>query len=161
MLGIVALGQGDDQTARSNFEECLALAREISDTRNIAAVLMNLGEVADRQDQRDEARALVREALALGHRLGDKEIVINCLEVLGAEAASEGKPDRTMRLLGAAEAHRAETGHTPLPLQREQVERTVLLLHAELEEEQVTTVRAEGRTMTLDQAVTYALELGE
>ena len=161
MLGIVALSQGDDQTARSRYEEALALARQDSDTRNIAAVLMNLGEIAARQDQSDEAQALVREALALGHRLGDKEVVISCLDVLGELAASEGKPDRAARLLGASHALRDDTGHTALPFHQEQLERTIALLDAELDEGQVTAARAEGHAMTLDQAVTYALEPGD
>ena len=66
-LGDLALNQGDYETARSRFEEVLAL--EISDTHGIAVVLSNLGEVARMQGRIEEAKALTHEALSLAHSL--------------------------------------------------------------------------------------------
>jgi len=157
-LGDLALIQGDDETARSLYEEALALFREISDTHGSAIGLWKLGELGRKQGQIDEAKALAYEALGLAHALGDKEVIIWCLESLAEQTVSEGQADRTARLLGASEALREDTGQAPDLSEQSHLEHTMALLGLELDEEHLAAARAEGRAMTLDEAVAYALE---
>jgi hypothetical protein len=65
---------------------------------------------------------------------------------------------RAVRLYGAAEALREAIG-MPLPLyERTQYERDIEASRKNLDERTFTNARAEGRAMTLEQAVAFALE---
>jgi hypothetical protein len=67
-------------------------------------------------------------------------------------------PERTARLLGAAEALRAAIGLPLPPAERPDYERTVAAARAQLDEAAFATAWAQGRAMSLDQLVAYALE---
>jgi hypothetical protein len=69
-----------------------------------------------------------------------------------------GQVERAARLFGAAEELR-EAGGAPLPSAgRANYERDVAAVRAALSEVDFTISWAEGRGMTMDQAVEYALE---
>ncbi len=76
--------------------------------------------------------------------------------------AVQGQPAagarRAARLFGAAEALRDTSGELLSPAERSVHERQVANAHAQLDEAAWQTAWAEGRTMTLEQAIVYALE---
>jgi hypothetical protein len=83
--------------------------------------------------------------------------VAESLEGLASLAAAGGKPERAVRLLGAAEALREAIG-TPLPpSDRDAYETIVSTLQRRLDERIFTTAWAEGRVMTPGAAMEYAL----
>lgn len=76
---------------------------------------------------------------------------------LAGISASQGQHERAARLLAAAEALREAMDYSmPLP---DQVEYGGLLalVEASLEAQAVSMARTEGRAMTLEQAIEYAL----
>jgi predicted ATPase/class 3 adenylate cyclase len=156
-LGDLAEREGDYERARQYCEEGLALFRELSDTHLVAIGLAALGSVALKQGRSSEARAFQVEGLQIAHELEDKEVITWCLESLAAQAAAEKQPDRAARLLAAADRLHEETGFAEYPNARQQNERTRATLEAELDQQRLTEALAQGRQMTLDEIVTYAL----
>src|SRR5262249_1107644 len=139
------------------FEESLPRLRALDDTWAIALALNWLGKlVLDRGDT-ERAGALQRESLALFRTLDDVWGIAACLAQLAYVASSAGNAARAVRLLGAAEALRGTTGTRPPRAERAAHERAVADLCAALGEEAFTTAWSEGRAMTPQQAIVYAV----
>jgi non-specific serine/threonine protein kinase len=116
-----------------------------------------LGNIASHQGNFDRATGLLRDSLMLRKELGSKLGVAECLERLAGVAGGQGRPDRAVRLLGAAEAVRRSIG-SPLPdADRSDYEGNVTAARAALGEEAFATGWAEGRAMTLEEAIEFAL----
>ena len=157
-LGGVAYSQGDYERAAALYAESLDLRRGLGDRRGIGMSLNNLGEVAQQQGDYERAAALYMESLDLRRELGDKLFIASSLSNLGEVACDQGDCERAAQLFGAAEALR-ETIGSPLPLaKRHEYERRVAAACDALGQESFAAAWAEGRAMTLEQAIAYALE---
>jgi len=80
------------------------------------------------------------------------------LELLAAAVSMRGEHERAAWLFGAAEALREAVGAFVLPLYRAEYERGVAAVRSGLDEVAFSAAWAEGRAMTPEQAVEYALE---
>jgi predicted ATPase/DNA-binding SARP family transcriptional activator/DNA-binding CsgD family transcriptional regulator len=159
MLAGAHLGLGDHERAAQKAEEGLALARKVGDALAASAALHVLATVASASGDRERARALFGEGLTLAAELGDKANVVYYLEELGADAASEGEPRRAARLWGAAETLLGATEATAYPHRSDGALHLsrVVAARARLEEESWAAAWSEGRSMSLERAVAYAL----
>jgi len=159
-LGCVAWNQGDHARARILYEESLALSRTVGELYASAVALHNLGEVAHDQGDADRAAALFGEGLTLGRAMGDKETMASCLEGCAHVAVAQGQPGRATHLLGAADALRAATGVPFPPTDQAGYDRTVIAARAALGDDAFAAAWAAGATLSLEQAVALALEVG-
>ncbi len=170
-LGIVALEQGDYAAARSLQEESLAIRRELGDKRGIAESLNNLGIVVAEQGDYPAARSLQEESLAIKRELGDKQGITSSLASLGrvvARAAGTvgmGQPqlkqavlERAATLFGAVEGILEAMSGVLYSVDRHPYERNVAAVRSALGEEAFGKAWAEGRAMSMEQAIEYALE---
>src|SRR5215211_4768375 len=162
-LGFLAVSwrdQGDHGRAKSLAERGLALSRQVGERQAISAALYTLATLAQAERNQERARDLLEEGLELSAELGNDADVAHCFDGLAAVAAAEGMIVRAARLWGAEEAllERMEAAvYTYVPdrsLHRSQVEAA----RARLGEEAFEAAWAEGRAMSLEQAVEYALE---
>ncbi len=158
-LGVLAINQGDFSAARSLLEESLAIRRQLGDKQGMAMTGANLGVIALRQGDYAAARSLFKESLTIDRDLGDKRGISSQLEVFGLLAAAQGHAERAARLLGVAEALREAIG-APLSISARALfdyDRYLARVRAALGREALATVWAEGRAMTLEQAIEYAM----
>jgi hypothetical protein len=103
------------------------------------------------------ALALFQESLVLRKMLGGREGVARSLAELASVALAQARPERAARLFGAAEAMR-EMVNVPLPpADRVDYDRQLAVLRIDLDETTFAAAWAEGRAMTLEQAIEYAL----
>ena len=160
LLGEVALKQGDNETARSLLEESLAISREVGSKNFVAESLRNLGELAQQQGDYPRAVELYQESMTLRKKIGDKKGIATDLEGLARTAGSQKQPKRASRLFGVAGALREVIGAPIAPVDRDEFDRSVAAVRAQLEEEAFTAAWAEGRKMSIEEAITYALEEG-
>jgi ATP/maltotriose-dependent transcriptional regulator MalT len=153
LLGEVFLQQGNTIKARLLMEENVALSREIGYRYYTAESLSLLGRVTASQGDYATARAFYEESLVISREVGDKLIIAFCLEGLADVLAVQGEPAWAAQLWGAAESLREAMG-TPLPpVYRPAYERSVAAARAQLGEKAITAAWAEGRSMTLEQAL--------
>jgi predicted ATPase/class 3 adenylate cyclase/Flp pilus assembly protein TadD len=157
-LALVACGQGDYNRAGALCQESLAVSREVSDKGAMARSLSILGRVADYRGEYERGLALLRESLTLFKELGDKLGIIRCLDGFAHVAVVRELPEHAARIFGATEGLRESIG-AALPL-ADQLERdqNVSAVRAHLGDEALTSSWAEGRAMTLEQAIEYAIE---
>ncbi len=156
-IGEVARCQGDYAAARVSYEESLALRRDVGDKRGIAIALGNLGHVALYQTDYERAAMLFKEALGLARQLVDKLGIAEYLAGLGGVAAAERRYGRAARLLGAADHLLGVLGTFFEPPDRVEYERSIAATRTGLDEAAFAAAWAEGRGMTLDQAIQHAL----
>jgi tetratricopeptide (TPR) repeat protein len=158
-LGNVALDQSDYPTARSRLEEALALQREVGHREYIANALNNLGNVARAQGDYTEAHSLYKESLTINRELGDQWAIAYVLEDMGCLAALEKQPERALRLLGAAEVVREAIGAPLSPAEHDKLCLMLEPARQALGETAVASAVAEGRAMSMEQAIDYALQM--
>jgi len=159
-LGIIARQQGDYTRAAALLEESLTVARELGNKGNVSFALQGLGDVV--QDQGDDARALAlyQESVALERLLEGKEGIAHCLVGVAGVAGAVGQAERAARLLSAAETLLDTIGLSlaAWPETRADYDRYVAAARAQLDAATFTAAWAQGRAMSLDQVVAYALE---
>jgi predicted ATPase/DNA-binding SARP family transcriptional activator len=154
--GDLALNQGDYAQASARCGESLALQRELGDKRGMAISLNNLAYAALYEGRYPDALAPLQESLQLAQQLGDKDGIAYRLEALSVVAASEGEADRAAHLLGGASALLEDIGADLDPAERDLHERTLADVHAHLDDEAFAAAWAEGRAMSLPEAIAYA-----
>lgn len=157
VLGELARLQGDYRLAERYYGDSLALFRELNNRQRAGLVLQNLGHVVYHGGDYPRAKKLYEEALILEWSQMDRTGTAGALVWIARVAAMLGEPEKAARLLGAAEVVFEATGFhwhpADLPQYRENVENVL----AALGEEAFTSCWAEGRAMSLDEIVEYAL----
>ncbi|MGI9110890.1 MAG: ATP-binding protein [Gaiellaceae bacterium] len=158
-LAAIAGLAGDRDRARALGEEALAVARSEGDQDQTSISLHNLGRAALNEGRLDDAGWCLRESLELGAELGYKEVIAYCLEGIGELAAVAGDERSAARLLGAGIAMLEHLGIPIGPEERNGYERAVSGLQLRLGEASFRGLEADGRELTLAQAVAEAVEV--
>jgi predicted ATPase/DNA-binding SARP family transcriptional activator len=157
-MAAVAMWRGDRQAGRPLLEERLALCRKLGDSDLLIHALGAMGHLA--RDEGDYARAyrFYEESLALRRKSGYLLALAQSLEDLAVLAGREQQAERAIRLLGAGEAFCETLGAQPPVAVLAEYERTISEGRAALGEAAFAAAWAAGRTMSLEQAVAFALE---
>jgi predicted ATPase/class 3 adenylate cyclase len=156
-LGHLARGRGDCEAARAFYAESLEIQQEIGDQRGRAWSLHWLGAIARDQGDVERAAALERKGMILFRDQRNQAGIIGSLRGLAEIAAARGDSKRAARLFGAAEALRERSG-TPLqPSERADYDSALAAIRTALGEEAFAAAWAEGRAMSLEEAVRAAL----
>ena len=158
-LGLVAVAEKDLVEMRLRLKEALAIYRELEDTRNVALCLPSLGIVTLVLRDFEEAEKLFEEGLAWERRLKYKTLIFFHLMGLAAVATHRDHLRRAAKLYGASEALREAIGLSPKPFGRitYDYEGYLATVRAGLDEPDFDAAWSEGRAMSLDQAIEYAL----
>ncbi len=157
-LGTVACSLGDYTSARACYEESLTIQREVGDRKGIAYSLYNLGDVANGLGDYASARAFREESLTILRTIGDRRGIAYSLDAFADLAVRAGRSERAVTLLAAAELLREQIRLPLSPTEREQNARIVGNAREALTAEAFSAAWEEGRAMTWEQAVAYALE---
>ena len=160
-LGEAARFDQDYATAQTLYEQTLNIYRELGYEQGMASVLHNLGHVARHQQELERATSLFRESLSLGRKLGEKRSIVECLAALAGVALSQGELRRSARLLAAANTILETVGAPLYAVDQVEYDRTLSAVRQQLRETEWDTAWAEGRAMTVEQAIIYALAEGD
>jgi predicted ATPase len=158
MLGLVVRRQGAYERAISLGEESLALYRGLRDRNGLAFVLQNLGRVMHLQGDYARARSMFEESVQLWRDIGSRTQALRSLEGLAGVIGAQGHPDRAVRLLVATETLSASIGRALSRAERDVFDQLLSAARAELDDTEYASACVEGRAMTFDEAVSYALE---
>jgi predicted ATPase/DNA-binding SARP family transcriptional activator/DNA-binding CsgD family transcriptional regulator len=156
-LGYPALLQGDHERARQLSEEALDGARELGSVDFVPTASINLGLAALGLGEYERAQRSFQEALVMSQDMGRTHQLIEALEGMASLTGAIGKTTRAARLWGAAEAVRKVTGIALPPDEQGLHEPHLALTSSRLGDEAWQEALAEGRAMTLEESVEYAL----
>jgi predicted ATPase/Tfp pilus assembly protein PilF len=156
-LGAVALAQHDYARAARVLEEALATQRQLGDLWGIPRSLVSLGAAALGRGDAGEAEILFEQGLTLQLETDDRPGIAASLEQIAALSA-ESDAERAAALYGAATILREMVGTHPMQLAPHGRDETVASLSAALDPDAFADAWSRGRAMTLDDAVSYALD---
>jgi predicted ATPase/transcriptional regulator with XRE-family HTH domain len=157
-LGAVARQQSELARARSLLEDSLSIQRMIGPPRSVGIVLFHLGLVAANEGDDAGAQSLYEQSVALMRQVKDKFHQAFLLEAFANLSVGQGRLRRGAHLSGAADALRQQIGSTVPPWAQPGLDRTLRLAREGLGEDAFGQAWAEGKAMTLEQAISYALE---
>ena len=153
LSGMLALSEGDMALACSQVEQALALYQEMKLQHRTALSLYALAQVAETCGDSARSRALYEQGVVLARESGDKGKIPAGLEGLAAAVAAQGNNAWAAHLWGAAEALRETIGAPLPPVDRVSYDRAVASSRTQLGEQAFAAAWAEGRTMSLKQAL--------
>ena len=158
-LGMSALYDGDYGRAVALLEESMATFRDLGDTQRVTLCVTHLWMAKLEGGDHKRAAALVKDNLRLLRRLRIKPRIYNDLLGVALIDALDGRPARAARLWAAAEALREAIGlaivlwdHAPTDYQAR-----LAATRSQLGEEAFAAAWEEGRAMTPEEAIDYAL----
>src|SRR3954471_2821957 len=162
ILGFIALGRHDYERAVKVYEESIALARELAreaqDSFAIAVTLIQGALAYSEAGDHSRARTLCQEGLELTWKLRMMPLVSGHLNVSAVLAGLRGQPTEAARLWGAAESLRESLNISLAPIERSYYDPPIEAARSQLDDATWKTAWTEGRRMSLEQAVEYALE---
>jgi tetratricopeptide (TPR) repeat protein len=156
-LGNGLLEQGDLDRAVQCFEEALAISRELGTLDEIPTETLNLARSLDGAGRFREAVKTAKEGLALAHEVGTLTALAYGFILLGAFASRDGASLLAARLLGVGDLLLERVGE-PIAELAGSFEAAVTQLLSVLGEKEYGRAFAEGRAMTLDDAMALALQ---
>jgi predicted ATPase/transcriptional regulator with XRE-family HTH domain len=155
-LAFAARIQAQYPRAEALLDESLAMLRGRRELR--PEILSTVGLVALDRGQYDRAEVPFTESLRIARTAVMGWIIGTLLEGLAGVAVGRGQPECAARLFGAADAIRTQIGTPIRPVNRPRYERDVAAVRAALGEEQFKALWDEGRAMTQEQAIAFALD---
>jgi hypothetical protein len=150
--------RGDLGRATKLTEESIALLRELGAGADTAVGLSNLGWMALLQNDVGGAADLYEESLVLAWDTGMKPIVLTTLEGYACVAGAQAETQRAAQLWGAAQALQEARG---IPRDTDflaEADARMSAVRSGLGEQAWEEAWRKGRAMTLEEAVSYALE---
>ena len=158
VIGELARLDGEYEQANQAYKASLDLYRVIGDRRRQGIVVSNLGDVAALEGDTERAKRFATQAVELLNDGGSEYFLAFALAGFAGSVTAEGNAERAARILGAAEIVLENLGVGYQPADGPTIRRYAAKLRAQLGNEACSTAWAEGRAMSLQEAVAYALE---
>jgi predicted ATPase/class 3 adenylate cyclase len=157
-LGIGSRMQGRFDLAQHYFEEGLKIFKHIGHKGMTAVMTSEIAHTQRALGNFVEARKTYQETIKVFQDHGNLPAVAHQLECFAMIAIVEEEPQRAAKLFSAADAIREGTGHKRTDEEEAEEVQFMDRLHSILREAEFNAFWAEGRAMTMEQAIEYALE---
>jgi tetratricopeptide (TPR) repeat protein len=156
--GNLASSQGRYQQACDYYDESIALSEKINfkmsslwARANKAYAILHQGDV---QRARIEFESILQRMQQAGLVIG----MIYAIEGFASLHLLIGQPTRAARLFAWGDAMREKNGGRRPVSEQASVEKDLAVIHSKIDNAEFTRLSAEGRTMTVEQAIALALE---
>ncbi len=156
-LGHVELYAGEFPAARKLYQQALQIFTVLGDPIWTARAVGNLSNVTLELGDYVTADRLAQESLQRYRDLGLEWELVGAIGIAAGVTAGLGQPERSIRLAGASAAQRERMGVSLPPLFKARFERMIASARQALPEPVQTKAWEEGQSMSLEQAVEYAL----
>ena len=157
LFGTMAYGQGDYQKAQACFEESLRLYGRVGVWWSIYASV-GLAYMDLRQGDIQKARAGFVEVIQRAHRENHIDVLVWAVEGMASLQVCQREFEYAARLFAWVDAMREKLGASRAFIEQKFYERDLAVIQTKLDEAEFAKFSEEGRTMTLEQAVTLALQ---
>ncbi len=139
-------------------EEAASICRELGETWLRGQVLAGLAQAWSRLDDLDRAEAAAKESAHCMNELDDRRTLVALVVGLASMAAARSRPGRTAVLLGCISGLLDSIANPLLDVQRERYRASEEFARDRLGEVAFAAAVERGRSMTIDEAVAYAVE---
>jgi len=156
-LGDIANREGRWEDAIELCSQSRSLRVDFGDRWGAALALSNVAFAELHLGRLGEAERDLRQALHEGFEIGSVQVVFTCLGSLAALASDADNPSRAARLMGAEAAIGEEIGVVLAGAELTLHERTAASVRAALGDDAFALELEQGRRLSLDEAVEYAL----
>jgi hypothetical protein len=156
-MGMMEKFQGNFGEARLRFAACEPLFRDQGDWHRMNMVKSELAHIERYEGHSQKAEEMYRETLPEWKRIGHRAAIAHQLECFAFIAKSQEQGQRAARLFGAAEALREKINIPMNSKERIEYDKEIASLRAGMDEKSYTSNWAEGRAMSMDQAIEFAL----
>ena len=156
-LGEMARHQGNYEQAEIFWGQNLELLRELRVPHAFAYPYLALASVSFHQGNYEKAKSLFKKSLKIFRGNYDRGGAVICFAGLAGILAINGEPEQAARLFGAAELILENIGALE-PADQLDFDNYKRLVREQLNEVAFEKARAKGRSMTMEQAIQYALE---
>ncbi len=156
--GCIALIRGDYEMARTNLLEAMEMSQAIGHRIMFLWTHVRLGYVALREDKLAEARSIFAKTMHNFQEDQNASGVVFTLEGMASLKILLDKHERAACLIGWADATRKKIGDPRPPLEQADVDQIIAACRAKMDEVTFSDAYDDGKKMTLDEAVAYALQ---
>ena len=160
-LGYFLLLEGDYERGAALNEEAVALLRERGYKGYLEYALDNLGWAALLTGDPERARSYYQESLTRCTELGNRMVALESLEGMACVFVQEGASEQAARLLGTAGALREALGYQHSPEEDAWRAPYLAIIRSRLGEAAWEEALAQGRAMSMVEAMEYALSKEE
>ncbi|HXQ37996.1 MAG TPA: tetratricopeptide repeat protein, partial [Anaerolineales bacterium] len=157
-IGLDERIRGNYNAARKIFEDGLEIFRRLHSRNFILVMRSELGHVERQTGNLTQARSIYQETIKGWQELGNRSAVAHELECFGFIAIVKEEPQRAVKLFGAAEALRERIQAPMADYERVEYDQAVARLRSMLTEAEFNALWADVGSMTMEQAIEFALE---
>ncbi len=164
MAAMALLGMAMNAAARRKFDEARSrfasirpLFQELGDRHRLNMVSSEIAHIDRHEGNLDAAEAAYRETIVAWKRLGHRAAIAHQLESFAFIAQRREDGGRAARLYGAAEALRDAIGIPMTEAEKAEYQAEVARLRLGMDEGAFASAWAEGRGLTLEQAIAYGV----
>jgi non-specific serine/threonine protein kinase len=157
-FGMNARWQGRLEEARAKLGELLPMFEGLGDHHRANMVRSEIGHIDRAEGNLARAAAVYRQTIVEWQRLGHRAAVAHQLESFAGLSLADRHHERAARLFGAAESLREQIGIPMTAVETVSYQEEVAALRAALGEAQIASFWQEGRRLTMEQAIGFALE---
>ena len=159
-LGELARLLGEYERAGKFYEEHIEILREQRSPVALVLPSVNHAWVSLHGGDYRKAKDLFEETLKLSNEYGNKTAMADCLAGFASFLGMIGKPERAAQLFGAVESLLESIGMPGRmdPSDEKEFNHYVAAVRGQLDEATFAKAWGDGRTMTLEQAIEFALQ---
>jgi non-specific serine/threonine protein kinase len=159
-LGELSRLRGDYERAGKCYGEHIEILREQRSPVALVAPLVNQAWVALHRSDYSKAKALFEETLILSNEHGNKSAMVDCLAGFASVLGMIGRPGQAAQLFGAVESLLESLGMAGRldPSDQKEFDHYVAAVRSQLDEAAFEKAWAEGRGMTSEQAIAFAVK---
>lgn len=157
-FGNLAINLKQFELARTRLTLALHTMQELGANRNAGMIKSDLAHLLRYEGKYQEAMSAYRKTIREWQRMGHRSAVAHQLESIAFIAKALEKFEKSTYLLGAAERLRERIEINMTPQEREEYDKEVADLKANMDQMGFSSLWAEGRAMTMDDAINLALE---
>jgi tetratricopeptide (TPR) repeat protein len=150
--------RGDRSEARALFSAIEPVFRDLGDRHRTNMARSELAHIDRENGDLDKAQAAYRETILEWKRLGHRAAIAHQLECFASLAQAREQGERAARLFGAAEALREKINIPMTPLEKREYDGQVAELRAGMDQKLFASAWAAGRALSMDQAISDALQ---
>jgi predicted ATPase/DNA-binding SARP family transcriptional activator len=159
-LGRLHYWLGEYAQAQAHLENSCELSRRMGLSAGLPWALAFLGFVSLRRNEYFRALDYFKESL---HAFGETGInagpgIIFTLEGFASLAAGQGDAERAVRLFAWADAERRAWQNVRPTNEQEEIQRDMVAIREMIDEDVFAAAYAAGQSMTLEEAIAYAVE---